>query len=303
MPARFLIKPSFSEGGEPTIGALNSGRARSHLRLTSLPFIQSVWQPRGQHPIMQLSNLTWPKVQALSKDIPVVIPVAALEQHGHHLPLFTDSMLLGEIIRRAEEKFPDRVLFTPLTWLGNSDHHLEFAGTLSASPRVYLDLLNGLAENFITHGFKRIVFLNGHGGNDVPGKQAIFEVRQRHRQRTDLLLLFATYWNLAPNAHTAVPGLVQREMAHACEWETSMILRLAPHLVGDLSKLAAIDSGNAFDPTSRAWITKDRTAPGHIGDPRAANAEKGEALFQAFTAGAVGLLEHVLAWDGKSWNP
>lgn len=251
---------------------------------------------------MQLSDLTWPKVQALSRDTPVVIPVAALEQHGHHLPLFTDSMLLGEIVRRVAEKFHDRVLFAPLTWLGNSDHHLDFAGTLSAPPRVYIDLLNGLAENFITHGFKRIVFLNGHGGNDVPGKQAIFEVRQRHRQRSDLLLLFATYWNLAPSVGNSVPGLVQQQMSHACEWETSMILRIAPHLVGDLANISAVQSGNAFEPASRAWITKDRTAPGHIGDPRAATAEKGEALFQHFTAGATTLLERVLCWDGKSWN-
>jgi creatinine amidohydrolase len=251
---------------------------------------------------MQLTDLTWPKVQALSKDIPVVIPVAALEQHGHHLPLFTDSMLLGEIVRRVAEKLEDRVLFAPLTWLGNSAHHLDFPGTLSAEPRVYLDLLGGLVENFLTHGFKRIVFLNGHGGNDVPGKQAIFEVRQRHRQRADLLLLFATYWHLASRAPDAVAGLVQSHMAHACEWETSMILRLAPHLVGDTRNIAAIDPGNVFEPAARAWTTKDRTAPGHLGDPRAATAEKGEALFQHFTAGAIALLERVLAWDGKSWN-
>jgi creatinine amidohydrolase len=251
---------------------------------------------------MQLTDLTWPKVQALNKDIPVVIPVAALEQHGHHLPLFTDSMLLGEIVRRVAEKLPDNILFAPLMWLGNSDHHLDFPGTLSAAPRVYIDMLNGLAENFVTHGFKRIVFLNGHGGNDVPGKQTIFEVRQRHRQRSDLLLLFATYWNLAPNAHTAVPGLVQRHMAHACEWETSMILRIAPHLVGDLSGTARIDPGNAFEPAFRGWTTKDRTPPGHLGNPRDATAEKGEALFQQFTAGAAALLERVLGWDGKSWN-
>ncbi len=251
---------------------------------------------------MQLTDLTWPKVQALSKDTPVVIPVAALEQHGHHLPLFTDSMLLGEIVRRVAGHLEDRILFAPLTWLGNSHHHLDFPGTLSASPRVYIDMLNGLVENFIAHGFKRIVFLNGHGGNDLPGKQAIFEVRQRHRQRSDLLLLFATYWNLAPHAHTAVPELVQREMGHACEWETSMILRITPHLVGDLSQLRAVQSGNAFAPASRAWITKERTTPGHIGDPGAASGEKGEALLQAFTAEAVALLERVLAWDGKSWN-
>jgi len=141
---------------------------------------------------MNLIDLTWPAVAALSPDMPAVIPVAAVEQHGYHLPVFTDSILLGEIVRRVAPRFADRALFAPLMWLGNSDHHLDFAGTLSASPRVYLDLLNSLAENFLRHGFRRIVFLNGHGGNDVPGRQAVFELRQRHRDRTDLLLLLAT---------------------------------------------------------------------------------------------------------------
>src|SRR6476646_4362620 len=132
---------------------------------------------------MQLSDLNWPAVQALAPNTPVVFPVAALEQHGRHMPLFTDSMLLGEVVRRAAERLGDRVLFAPLQWLGNSDPHLDFPGTLSAAPRVYLDLLNGLLDNCVTHGFKRLVIVNGHGGNDVPGKQAVFEARQRYRQR------------------------------------------------------------------------------------------------------------------------
>src|SRR3982751_4287816 len=143
---------------------------------------------------MELPDLTWPPVAPLPRTTPVVFPVAALEQHGRHLPLFTDSMLLGAIIRRASQRLDGRVLFAPLMWLGNSDHHLDFPGTLSAPPRTYLDLLGGLMENFIQHGFRRIVFVNGHGGNEVPGRQAVFEVRQRHRERSDLLLLFATYW-------------------------------------------------------------------------------------------------------------
>src|SRR5678816_3273008 len=90
---------------------------------------------------MDLIELSWPAVAALSKDTPVVFPIAALEQHGHHLPVFTDSLLLGEIVRRTKESVGDKVLFAPLQWLGNSDHHLDFAGTLSAPPRTYLCLL------------------------------------------------------------------------------------------------------------------------------------------------------------------
>lgn len=251
---------------------------------------------------MQLADLPWPRVAALSKDTPVVIPVAALEQHGHHMPVFTDSLLCGEIIRRASEKLGDRVLIAPLMWLGNSDHHLDFAGTVSAAPRLYLDLLGGLMDNFITHGFRRIVFVNGHGGNDVPGKQAVFEVRQRYRQRSDLLLVFATYWLLGGKPHEADKSMHQRRMGHACEWETSMMLRLAPHLVGEHKKVEAVDWGNPFEPASRGWITKDRTAPGHIGYPSYATAEKGETLFRVFSDDVVALVERIIAWDGRGWS-
>src|SRR5687768_13340281 len=220
---------------------------------------------------MELAQLTAPEVRGLSRDVPVVIPVAALEQHGAHLPLFTDSLLLGEVVRRVKEEFRDRVLFTPLLWLGNSHHHLDFAGTLSAAPRTYLDLVTGLAENFIHHGFRRIVFINGHGGNDVPGRQALFELRQRHRQRKDVLFLIATYWSLGAQPWEVDPAIAQREMGHACEWETSMMLRLAPQLVGAYGAARPVDFGTPFTPAVRGWITQERTERGHIGRPHLAS--------------------------------
>ncbi|MDO8543629.1 MAG: creatininase family protein [Opitutaceae bacterium] len=251
---------------------------------------------------MDLAELSWPAVAALPKDTPVVIPLAALEQHGHHMPLFTDSLLLGEIIRRAKEPLAGRVLFAPLMWLGNSEHHLDFAGTLSAAPRTYLNLLNELAENFVSHGFRRLVFVNGHGGNDVPGRQAIFEVRQRHRTRDDLLLLFATYWSLGARPWESNSVLHQHAMGHACEWETSMMLRLAPQLVGDFRTAAPVEPGSFFTPAFRGWTTRERSAPGYLGSPAFATADKGEHLFSVFTADVVALLERVIRWDGRSWH-
>ncbi len=251
---------------------------------------------------MNLVELPWPRIQALAPDTPVVIPIAAVEQHGHHLPVWTDSLLLGEIIRRVSEKIEDRILFAPLMWLGNSDHHLDFAGTLSAPPRVYLDMLCGLAENFIQHGFRRIVFVNGHGGNDVPGKQATFEVRQKYRERNDLLIAFTTYWGLGTQPWLTESSFHQREMGHACEWETSMVLRAAPHLVGEYQNAPVIEHGNPFLPGTRAWITKDRSDRGHIGSPHLASAEKGEILYRLFSEDVATWLQRILAWDGKSWN-
>lgn len=254
---------------------------------------------------MQLTDYTWPEIAALARSAPVVLPIAALEQHGHHLPLFTDSMLLGEVVRRVEPTLVGQALFAPLLWLGNSEHHLDFPGTMSASPRAYLDLLGDMIENFLVHGFRRIVLLNGHGGNIVPAQQALFELRQRHRGEEDLLLLTATYWSCARAGETPdwqSRGLVQGEMGHACEWETSMMLRLAPHLVKDYGRLEATSLDRSFAPASRAWITRDRTEVGHIGDPAAATADKGELLFQTFSAEVAALLQRVVDWDGKSWN-
>jgi len=251
---------------------------------------------------MNLAELSWPQIKNLSLDTPVIFPIAAVEQHGHHLPVWTDSMLLGEIVRRVAEKTQLQVLFAPLMWLGNSDHHLDFSGTLSSPPRTYLDMLGGLADNMIMHGFRRIVFLNGHGGNDVPAKQAIFELRQKYRERRDLLLLMTTYWGLGSEPWKLDPMIHQREMGHACEWETSMVLRIAPHLVGDYRNAKAVEPGNAFKPGNRAWITKDRSEPGHIGWPHLASVEKGEQLLSIFSTDVADWIQRVLVWDGQSWE-
>jgi creatinine amidohydrolase len=245
--------------------------------------------------------MNWPSVAA-AVGHPIVLPIAAVEQHGRHLPVFTDSMLLGEVVRRAALGLGEKIVWAPLLWLGNSHHHLDFAGTISAEPRTYLDVLGDLIDNMVAHGFRRIVFLNGHGGNIVPASQAVFEARQRYRNRDDLLLLSATYWLLGSQPKTVGSGFVQDYMGHACEWETSMILALAPHLVGDLKSIEPVSSGNLFEPASRGWLTQDRSAAGHIGDPRQASAEKGETLFRLFSADVAAFLERVAAWDGRTWN-
>ena len=250
---------------------------------------------------MELARLTTVEVDQLDRDIPVVIPVAAVEQHGPHLPVFTDSMLLGEVVRRAHEDLEDSILVWPLMWLGSSHHHIDFPGTVSAEPRLWIDLVGGLIDNAIAHGFRRIAVINGHGGNEVPGRQACFELRQRHRERNDLLLLMAGYWSMA-DPGKSIPGLHQQEIAHACEWETSMMLRVAPERVKEYRDVPAVASGSAFEPASRAWTTPDRSPQGHIGYPAKADAEKGEALLAAFGDGLKRWLQRVIDWDGKSWE-
>lgn len=252
---------------------------------------------------MELHELTWPDVAQLDRNTPIVFPIAALEQHGPHMPLFTDSILLGEVIRRVKQTpVATKVLFAPLQWLGNSHHHLDFPGTLSASPRVYLDLIRDLAECMLAHNFRRVVFVNGHGGNIVPAQQALFELRQKYRNRTDLLLTSLTYWDTVAPAE-AVSGLTQKQMGHACEWETSMMLAVLPQLVqGEWKTVLELPFGRGFAPGHRAWIVPDRSTAGHIGNPANASAEVGEKLLRLFANGVAAFLERVVAWDGKGWD-
>lgn len=256
---------------------------------------------------MLLAEMTWRQVQALDRNTPVLLPIAAHEQHGHHLPLFTDSYLLEEIVRRTEEAVSQQVLIAPLQWLGNSDHHRDFPGTLSAAPRLYLDLLEGLLEGVMEAGFDRILLLNGHGGNEVPAQQALFEFRQRYRQRRDLLLLISSYWKLPTEPVEPRVGLVQAEMGHACEWETSMMLALKPQLVGaglegKLESLPLVEQHGSFLPAYRPWVTQDRSASGHIGSPHLASAAKGEYLFCRFSRAVQALVGRMRDWDGSTWK-
>jgi len=92
-------------------------------------------------------------------------------------------------------------------------------------------------------------------------------------------------------------GLVRESLR-----ERERLLRIAPHLVRDHAKVAEVPFGAAFAPAHRAWITKDRTEPGHIGNPAIASAEKGETIFRVFSADVVKFMERVIAWDGKSWE-
>lgn len=256
---------------------------------------------------MNLADLTWPQIAACAPATTLVFPIAAIEQHGHHLPISTDHVLLEEVVRRAQIMLAgEPVLFAPQQWLGNSDHHLHFAGTLSMQPGGYINLLCTLLDNAISHGFRRVVFLNGHGGNDIPGRQSVFETRQRHRLRNDLLLLFTTYWDHAKPWETR-PDLVQRTMGHACEWETSMFLALNPGLVGPFAELKDVPVGYEFEPAYRGWITEDRSRLGHMGSPRHASASKGEHLLDCYAKGVSCFLKKVASWEtsqlGEGWDP
>ena len=235
----------------------------------------------------------------------VVVPLGSMEQHGRHLPLLTDTMICEEIVRRAELALGDAALFLPMLWVGMSEHHRAFPGTVSVTPQTYVSMLSDIVESLIGSGFKRVLLLNAHGGNATPGQMALYEVQMRHRDARDLWLVFATWFIMAAPQIAALPELEQKKVTHSCELETSIILRLCPELV-DLDAArgteAAFDSAFYSPDASRSSrVSSPRpfehiTAHGGYGHPELATPEKGEALLDVAVAEVVSCVQEVVMW-------
>ena len=129
---------------------------------------------------MLCGNHNWPQTPDLTGKV-AVVPLGSLEQHGHHLPLLTDTMTGAEIARRAEEALGDTAVFLPTLYLGASDHHLAFPGTVSLHNQTYPQVISDILESLIGAGFRRVVLLNAHGGNAGPASAALYEIEMRRR--------------------------------------------------------------------------------------------------------------------------
>src|SRR5436190_12728059 len=110
---------------------------------------------------MRFAEMTAPEIRSVSRDETLVVaPIAACEQHSRHLPVFTDSILVGAVADGVEKNAPDRVLLLPVLWLGASDHHLPFGGTLTATLPAYERMLMDLLTPLLRDGFRRVMLLN-----------------------------------------------------------------------------------------------------------------------------------------------
>jgi creatinine amidohydrolase len=255
---------------------------------------------------MQLGELNWTQVKDQTHKV-VVVPIGALEQHGHHLPLLTDSMIGAEIVRRAEAELGEEFLFLPMLWVGASDHHLSFPGTVSLSAEVYEKVLIDMVKSLVSAGFRRIFLLNSHAGNILPAQRALYEVQLKYRtDKPELWLVFSSWFEIAAKAISNLEGFTQTNVIHACEWETSMIQKAYPHLVkGDFPPAARIpDFPSVYytpDHSKPSRISVARTMEqvsktGAFGYPELASPEKGEFLFTTATQEVVTFLREFATW-------
>jgi creatinine amidohydrolase len=236
--------------------------------------------------------LTWPEVKReidSGRDT-VVVAFGAVEQHGHHLPLGTDSMLGDERARRVSERLD--AFQAPTVRVGCSRHHLAFPGTMSVEEETFACVVGDLVRGWARHGFRRVVLLPTHGGNFAPLGTAIERLGTVDGVRivavTDLgLLVNAT---LGKGAELGVPAA--EGGLHSGEWETSMMLAVHPELV-HMDRAVAGYTGDLESGMQRFFIegVDAITDTGVIGDPTNASAEHGRAYIERMVELVIELIE------------
>ncbi len=229
---------------------------------------------------MKFAEMTSPLLRQVARDKTIVVaPIAACEQHSHHLPTITDTVLVTGVAEGVERKLPREVLLLPTQWFGASAHHLRFGATLSAEVDTHIDMLCDLLRPLLDDGYQRVLILNGHGGN-IDTMQVALRLLQPDYQ--DRLLSAASYWDLAAQELAALADGPRKNMGHACEFETSMMLALRPDLV---RREAIANDLPRENPVLRGlYVAEDmlqRTDHGAVGYPELATAEKGQRFLNA----------------------
>jgi creatinine amidohydrolase len=187
------------------------------------------------------------------------------------------------------------VVVAPTVWSGLSEHHMPFGGTFTLDFATFRSLIECLCRSLLRHGFRRVLLLNGHGGNVAALRVVVDELRH-----LEVRLLTATYWLVDP---LAIAEILERQsgVQHACEAETSMVMALRPELVDESQLEAAkcLEPGQVAGGAQAVFgrvAFKERTPTGAVGDPTAASPEKGERLLEASAAAVAGVLSNDALW-------
>jgi len=251
-----------------------------------------------------MAEIDWNRLPAATlrslaaRDAVVLLPVASTEQHGPHLPTGVDDMLVTEVCRRTARLLDPAApaVVAPTVWCGLANHHVAFGGTFTLSLATYQALLCDLCRSILKAGFRRIVLVNGHGGN-IAGLAAISAELTRELEAP---VATATYFMVAAKEVAAVLE-DQDGVMHACEAETSMMMVVAPELV-NASQLPdahgpAFDIAASLMPTLKRFVPFESvTASGVAGDARRATPAKGEALLNACAAALAARLRAGEPW-------
>lgn len=237
-----------------------------------------------------------------------VLPIAAIEQHGPHLPVSTDFAIMQGMIDTCIGMIPADldIRFLPIQPVGKSNEHIRFPGTLTIGATTLIDQWCDLGASVARAGVRKLVILNSHGGNEEIMGIVARELRVRH----DMLVVKTSWMRFG-----APDGLYgegeQKYGIHAGDRETSLMLHFRPHLV-DISLARdfpsrVADAEQSFRHIRHtgthafAWIAGDLNPAGAVGEAAAATADKGKATAEHQARGFVQLLQDVRAARLDDW--
>ena len=250
-----------------------------------------------------LAHMTWPEVKALDKSKAlVVLPVGATEQHGHHLPVYTDTLISSGVLERAMDRLPEDVpayRLSPIT-ISKSNEHRGFPGTLWIGAKTLYDVLFDIARSVNESGFRKLCYFNGHGGNIGILHAVSRDVRDEFGM-TVFVGSAGSYYDEVELPETVDP----REKTfgiHANFTETALIKAIAPSLVKEDkirpdfpdypdTKIGLVGKGYA------QWKTEDWSQTGVFGDPTGVTPEIADEVLERCVKGTVEFIQDMVAFE------
>jgi creatinine amidohydrolase len=253
------------------------------------------------------TEMTWTDVAAGdTRRWIAVLPVAAVEQHGPHLPLGVDSYIAQAYIARVLPLLPADLpaTFLPVQQIGQSDEHLAFPGTLSFSARTIIGAYTEIGESIHRCGVRKLVIVTSHGGN-----VAVVDLVARDLRARLKMLVVTCGWHRFGYPPGTFERLEQRHGVHAGDVETSLVLAHRPETVRMRSAVQAVPATlemaekfkwlSAFRPVGFGWMTQDLHPTGAVGDATLATPQKGEQALAYGARAFVELLQDVDRFDLK----
>jgi creatinine amidohydrolase len=231
-----------------------------------------------------------------------ILPIAAVEQHGPHLPVGTDSIINASLLEMLTVCAPTYldIRILPVQQIGKSNEHIWARGTITHTATNLIDAWTQIGLEVARAGVKKLIFINSHGGNE----EIMGIVARELRVRAGMLAV-KSGWRFTPPG--ILTDLERRHGIHGGDSETSLVLHFKPHLV-DMSKAENFASIAVQDeqqyqhlrPTGAfghtyAWIASDVNPSGAVGDASAATAEKGKLIAEANVAGMIDVLREIEA--------